>query len=126
MKKEILNLRTSALICGLILFCSAVFAAGVGDIHVLKISAQDQRAVVKMPGGKMEIVKVGDALGNNAKIVEISDGRVVLEEGKGAETETVIIRLENGKQKVERVKKGAQPGPRLLAPSTKGEKAKSK
>ena len=95
-------------------------------VRVLKISPQDERAVVQLPGGKMEIVKVGDALGNNAKITEISDGRVVIEETKGHEIETIIICLEDGKQKAQRLKKSGGPKPALLAPSAQGGKSNGK
>jgi outer membrane biosynthesis protein TonB len=90
-----------------------------GDtIQVLKIAGQDQRAVIKTPDGKMQIIKVGDPIGDNAKVVEITTGRVVIEEKKGKESEKVIIRLENGKQHVERLKKAGDPHPQEYAVKT--------
>lgn len=116
------------------------------EIQLLKISPQDERAIIRTPDGKMQMIKVGDVLrvpgsglrvkgekynknvagsalrdstsknmqhnaSSELRVVEIAEGRVVLEEKKGEEVETVIIRLEDGKQKVERVKKagGVQP-----------------
>jgi hypothetical protein len=83
--------------------------------QVLKIDGKDERAVIKTLDGKMQVIKPGDVLrvtGSASKkdekslrVVEIAEGRVVLQEKNGNATETVIIRLENGKQRVERVKK---------------------
>jgi hypothetical protein len=52
----------------------------------------------------------------NGKIVEITKGRVVIEEKTDSGPETVIIRLEDGKQRVERIKKGVDKQPLLLRP----------
>ena len=116
-KTEISNLmRIFSLICVLIILsCTFALATGVHDIRILKISNEDQRAVVKMPDGKMQIIKAGDVIADGSKVVEITAGRVVLEEKTGNETETVIIRLEDGKQRVERIKKAAEKQPQLYA-----------
>src|SRR3990172_3017590 len=84
---------------------TAEAASIIDSIQLLKISAQDQRAIIRTPDGKMQIIKPGDMLGSDGKVVEITAGRVVFEEKTGNETETVIIRLEDGKQRLERVKK---------------------
>ncbi len=87
-----------------LLISVAVFAADTIDsLHLLKTSPQDERAVVKMEDGAMKIIKPGDALGKNGKVVEITSGRVVIEEQTDSGKETVIIRLEDGKQKIERI-----------------------
>jgi hypothetical protein len=83
----------------------------VDTIQVLKIAGQDERAVIKTPDGKMQIIKVGDPIGDHARVIEIVSGRVVIEEKKGKESEKVIIRLENGKQQVERLKKTGEAHP---------------
>jgi hypothetical protein len=96
---------------------SYAFAGSYDDIHVLKISAQDERAVIKTPDGKMQIIKPGDPIGVSGKITEIAADRVVVEEKTGNETEKVIIRLINGKQKVERIKKTVEQAPAMRAPA---------
>jgi hypothetical protein len=149
--------------------------ATADTIQVLKISPQDGRAVIKTPDGKMEIIKAGDVLriddrtvsssglrvkseekqkpvaGSEVRVVEIAEGRVVLEEKKGVETETVIIRLEEEtgsglreqkiapsselrvvgketrkttapKQRIERIRKTGEKRPELLAPQATQEK----
>ena len=84
---------------------TATFAAAVPmeKYRFLKISSQDRKAVVKTPEGEMKLVAPGDLVGD-ARISAITDGRVVLErEGEGA-GETLVVRLENGRQKVDRMK----------------------
>ena len=103
-----------------------VFAAGkdashsstVDTIQVLKIAAQDERAVIKTPDGKMQVIKPGDQLGDHGKVTEIAKDRIVIEEKKDKDTEKVIIRLENGKQRIERIKKKPDQPPQLYAPHT--------
>lgn len=114
-------------------------------IHVVKISGEDERAVVKTGDGKMQVIKPGDVLrdgknglrvagyglenksglrdsgsevekdkkklrvaGYELRVVEIAEERVVLEEKKGQNIEKIIVRLENGKQRIERVKKAPE------------------
>jgi hypothetical protein len=93
-------------------------------IQVLKIAAQDERAVIRTPDGKTQIIKPGDSLGTNGKVTEIAADRVVIDEKKGNETEKVIIRLIDGKQNVERFRKTGERSPTMLAPAEKDVKAK--
>lgn len=85
----------------------------IAEINIVKISAQDQRAIIKTPDKKLLLLKVGDLIGKRGKVIEIAKGRVVLEELIDQETELVIIRFEKGQQKVQRIKKAvaqkAQP-----------------
>lgn len=91
-------------------------------IQVIKISSQDERAIIKTPDGKMQIIKPGDSLGANGKVTEIAADRIVIEEKKGSETEKVIIRLSDEKQKVERMKKTGDKPMVLFAPPEKDKK----
>jgi hypothetical protein len=91
------------------------FASSSDSIHVVKISGEDERAVIKTSVGKMQVIKPGDVIGDNRKVVEITSGRVVLQEKNGNATETVIIRLESGKQRVERVKKAPEKQEKVYA-----------
>jgi hypothetical protein len=86
-------------------------------VQLLKISGSDERAVIKTPDGKLVVIKVGDAIGNQkGKITEIAAGRVVVEEKVGREIETVIFRLEGGRQRIERIKRFGEERPMMLAP----------
>ena len=64
----------------------------------------------------MKIIKPGDAIGKSGKVVEITAGRVVIEEQAERSMETVIIRLEEGRQTVERLKKTPDTRPELYKP----------
>jgi hypothetical protein len=126
-----------ALICA-----STVIADSVHGIQVLKISPQDERAVIRTADGKTQMIKTGDILEAEAfsvqssqfrsegqekaksdqqsavsskreskttdselRVVEIAKGRIVLEERRGNDKKTVIIRLKDGKQTVELIRK---------------------
>ncbi len=91
-------------------------ADSADSIQVLKISPQEERAVIKTPDRKMHMIKVGDSIGDTGKIIEITNGRVVMEEKTGNGIETVIFRLEDGKQRVERIRKVPGEQPQLYAP----------
>jgi hypothetical protein len=85
------------------------------NIQLLRISPSDERAVVKAPDGKLKVIKVGDAIGDKGgRIIEIAEGRVVIEEKSDRETEKVIIRLEGGKQRIERIRKQGESSPPVL------------
>jgi len=118
--KAVLVSIVLAIIC-----TTTAFADSVEGIQILKIAAQDDRAVIKTPDGKTQIIKPGDALGTNGKVTEIAADRVVIEEKNRNETEKVIIRLIDGKQKVERLKKTGEQAPAMLAPAEKDVKTKS-
>ena len=49
-------------------------------------------------------------------VTEIAEGRVVLEETRGDETETVLIRIGDGGQTVQRIRKTAEQKPEAVAP----------
>jgi hypothetical protein len=105
-----------------IIVSSLARAGVVENIQVLKISAQDERAVIKTPDGKMQIIKIGDSLGDHERVLEIAANRVVIEEKSREGTEKVIIRLVKGKQKVERLRKTVQQSSPLLSPADNNQK----
>lgn len=110
---------------------AAPYGQPTDSIKVLRISGQDQRALIKKSDGETMVIKPGDSLGDGVKILEIVSGRIVIEEKKGKETERVIIRFEAGKQTVERISKSLVQPPAMLAPSvsnpdTGGTKSKNR
>jgi hypothetical protein len=64
----------------------------------------------------MHILKVGDSIGKSGKVIEIVEGRIVIEERTEKGPETVIIRFESGKQRIERIRKTGDKQPVLYAP----------
>ncbi len=105
------------LVLSLTLFVGLSFAAGLEKIQFLKIAPQEQKAVVKMPDGKLQLVGVGQELVPNIKIIEIAEGRVVLEEAGEQGPETVIIRLDGKFQRIERLRRQGEPPPLMIAPA---------
>jgi hypothetical protein len=120
----------------LFVLSAAAFADYIDSIQLLKISPKDERAIIKTPDGKMQIIKVGDIIATRdraprgakdkrdketpgprvlqrvLKVTEITDGRVVLET-TDENKETIIIRVENGKQNIERIQKAPVDKPVL-------------
>jgi len=112
-----MNLKNLVLV---ISFCVATagiaLAGGLTNVQFIKIAPQDQKAIMKTPDGKLLVIKPGDAIGESAKVIEIAQGRIVLEDKTDKGVETVIVRLENGKQRIERVRKQGESQPVLAAP----------
>ena len=94
------------------------------SIQILRIMEKDERAVIKTPDGNLRVVKVGDVIGkgdlgvpgSGLRVVEISEGRIVFEEKTDKGMETVIVRIEEGKQRVERIRKFGDKQAPLYAP----------
>lgn len=89
----------------------------VDDIKVIKISPRDERAVIKASERRLQVIKVGDIIRvtcSRLRVVEITKERIVIEEMTDRGTETVIIRVENGKQRVERISKVVEPRRTLI------------
>lgn len=97
---------------------SPVFAE---DFQILKVSPEDERALIKTADGNLQVIRVGDRIGLKGIVVEIVEGRIVIEERTNQDIETVIIRFENGKQKMERIRKVGDRSPVLYSPIPRGE-----
>lgn len=106
----------------LITIAAAVFpfyvnAASLDKIQFIKIAPQDAKAVIKGTDGKLEVIKPGDTIGETVTVKEIAAGRIVLEEKTDSRPETVIIRMENGRPRIERLRKQPEKTPVLLSPA---------
>jgi hypothetical protein len=88
----------------------------IESIQILRIIEQDEKAMIKLTDGRMHILKVGDPIGKSGKVTEIVEGRIVIEEKTEKGPETVIIRFEDGKQTIERIRKVGDKQPILYAP----------
>lgn len=93
-----------------------VFALSIKEIQVVKISFSDETAVIRTPEKNLQVIKKGDSLKGIGTVVEITDARVVLDANTGRGPETVIIRIKDGKQRVERIRKCGAEGSRLYVP----------
>ncbi len=147
-KNKVFNLCLSVLICVLLIFVFSIsaYAETLEEIRVIKISPQDERAVIKTSDRKLQIIKVGDVIRvensyqhsavsgqersaqrsdvsiqhSVLRVIEITTGRVVFEGMTDMGVETVIIRVEDGKQRVERIRKAGEEQPLLYAPIHEG------
>jgi hypothetical protein len=96
----------------------------VESIQILRIIEHDEKAMIKLPDGRMHILKVGDELGKDPlrvtgselRVVEITEGRIVIEERTNKGLEKIIIRVEGVKQSIERIRKIGEQPPILYAP----------
>ena len=86
------------------MFASSSVAGDIADYTILKIAASDARAVMKTPSGELKVVNVGDMLAEEAKVIEITEGRVVLERQLENDIETIIIRFDGKHQRIERIR----------------------
>lgn len=110
--------KVNILIMLLLLMLSAqnLMALSAQTIKVVKISPKDERAVIKIEKNALQVIKAGDSIGNNLKVIEITEGRIVLEEINDTGRETIIIRVEDGKHRVEKIKMVDEKRPTLLVP----------
>lgn len=109
-----------------LLFAAQGLATGLEKFQFLKVAPQEQKAVVKTPGGQLQVVGVGELVAG-ARVVEIAEGRVVLEEAGVQGPETIIIRLDGKHQRIERLRRQGERPPALVAPAAvqdDGEKGK--
>ena len=95
---------------------AATLAADLDGYSFKKISAYDQKAVVKSPQGELTLVGVGDSVGASATIIEIVDDRVVLERPGQYAPEKLIVRIENGQQKIDVIKREPLKKTRMPVP----------
>lgn len=85
--------------------------SGMEEVQILKIAPNEGRAVVKCRDGSLRMIKTGDAIYEGARVSEIAEGRIVVEEATERGMETLIIRVKEGKQKIERLRKIVEPEP---------------
>jgi hypothetical protein len=123
-KENTMSMRINfmlAVVFALLLFAGHSLAADLEKFQLLKISPQEQKAVVKAPEGALQLVGIGDVIAGDAKIVEIVEGRVVLEQPGEDGNETVIFRLDGKQQRIERIRGRGEKPPVMNAPVKAGD-----
>jgi len=100
------------------LFATAAFAAPLDKIQFIKVSPQESKAVIRTADGKMQVIKAGDTVVENITVKEIVPGRIILEERTSNGLETLIVRVDGGKTRIERLRRQADKGPMLVAPAS--------
>ena len=110
------SLATSVLVIALLtLQPTPSLALSIQHLQVVKISPADGSAVVKTSEGGLRLIRVGSSLDQNNRVVEIADGRIVIQSKTPKGLETIIIRIEDGRQKIERIGKIGDLRPPPLA-----------
>ncbi len=101
--------------------CNSIgFAAD--PFQVIETSPEDATAVIKTADGNLQTIKVGDIVreyrspvpGHELVTTEITDERIVFEDR--TDPETVILRLDGGAYKLEKIKTRQEAQPMLYAP----------
>ncbi|AMV73072.1 hypothetical protein JCM30471_14870 [Desulfuromonas carbonis] len=105
--------RFALLVLILVVSASLASAAPFTGYRLLKISAADQRAVIQQPDGALKAIGTGDGV-DGARVTEIAEGRVVLE---GKDGETVVVRLEKGRQRIETYQRLGESAPPMTVPA---------
>lgn len=77
----------------------------VEEIRILKIAPLEGKAVIQFGDGSFRLVKIGDEIYQGARVSEIAEGRIVVEETSEKGLETFIIRVKDGKQSIEGFRK---------------------
>ena len=67
--------------------------------------------MIKAPGHDLILLKVGDRIGENGRVSEITNGRIVIEEETDQARDKIIIRIEDGEQRIERLSRTPQNRP---------------
>jgi hypothetical protein len=109
---------TSGIIAAFVFVLCIAQPSSAADLRVIKISPQDQRAVVRIDKGDLQVIEVGDELEDFGRVIQIAPGRIVLETEADNGTELVIIRLKNGQHNIERIRKGGEEATVLQAPQS--------
>lgn len=100
---------------------SAAAAESLEGYTVMALSPLDERAVIKLPDNKMQVLKPGDAIdGTQATVEQVLTDRLVLEEtitlesgGEGIET-VWFYKAVDGRSRVERLRRQPPAGERGL------------
>jgi hypothetical protein len=101
----------------LLFLSAAALGANLDKTQFIKISPQDERAVIKAADGKLRVIKPGDVVDEGVTVKEIAAGRIVLEEKIDRGLEKIIVRMVNDRARIERMRKEPENGPILVAPA---------
>ena len=94
-----------------------LFAHTMENISILKISSKDKTAVIRIgDDSHLTVISVGDHIGDRIKVIDITEGRIVMEEAGEGGNETIIFNKENGKTTLLRIFSVEPPKPMVTIP----------
>jgi hypothetical protein len=115
-----MNIKYLAVLLSFFLFlpmgACPLCASSALEFQVVRISSQDRAAVIRSPENKLSVIKAGSRIEGVGKVAEIAENRVVIEAPGDRGGETLIIRLEGGRQRTERIRKAGHRRPLFYAP----------
>lgn len=74
------------------------------DVRIVSASPAEKFVVVRFGGRETRIIRVGEKVTDQVTLTEIGEDAVIFE-NRNAQNELIIIRLENGSQRIVRIRK---------------------
>ena len=102
-RKRILLSLVYALLFEIIISAGFAYAQPIDSVRIVKLSPNDNTAVIKFDTAEMKIIRLGDIIFDAFKLTELSETRAVFDNIGSKIGERIIIRMENGEQKMERL-----------------------
>lgn len=102
--KSFNKLKTWTFILFLIILLP-IYTIASEEFRIVKLSGKDSTAVIKSSENRLRIIKVDDIVDAYGKVTEIASNRIVFESQGKLGTETIIIKIIDGKQRIERIRK---------------------
>ena len=87
----------------------------IENIQVPKISPQHKLPAIKTPENTLKVINLGNASDTHARVIDIMGGKIVIEVKTGQVNKTVIIRMRNAIQRVERFRNASDASPLLYS-----------
>jgi len=88
-----------------------IHAQSIDNLKIIKLSPSEGEAVISLDAGKISTIHIGDMVNDNFKLTDLSENWTVLDNTKSDIGEKIIIRMENGKQRIERLTVLPEPSP---------------
>jgi hypothetical protein len=109
-----------SLVSGLLLSAPAAYPFSLDGLEILRISSREQAAVIKTDDTGVRLVRVGDPIGTDGRVVRIDSNVLVIREDQDGQAVTAIIRLEDGRQTIRTVRDIGDRRPALYQPLKTG------
>jgi hypothetical protein len=77
------------------------FPINAGELTLVKVSAQDQRAVIKDDAGNLKLIKIGDNVEQQWKVIGIADKKVILRKKEAAKRTIKVLKIKEHIEKKE-------------------------
>lgn len=103
------------LVFSLALLFQPFIVLSIENIQVPKISPEHKLAAIKTPENTLKVINLGEALDTHTRVIDVMGGNIVIEVKTGRVDKTVIIRMQNAIQRVERFRDAGDASPLLYS-----------